>query len=171
MLLASLVAACDASEKMRPPARMGCGPAAPDAEDDIREAALRYLLTEPCGREGVDFTGSPRICIATESDTGPVCPDYMCDPSLGFLERFATQRPPVSPVSACDIGFDRVVDPKAGSRAVVFTTGDICWVGNATVELDAGELTGLSSEMTFKIKLFRRSGKWRVDSCEVTSVS
>ena len=169
VLLAVLAMACSAPERMTPPARMGCGPMEPEVEADVREAALRYLLRVPCGRESTGTELASIVCVGTHDDS-PTCAGIPCDPPATFVDRLGDLRPQVVPASDCTFGF-HVKNGRTGELATAYSTGTLCLVAKATVDLEAKQYAGFGAEATFTLTLHNHAGKWDVDSCQITDVS
>ena len=163
--------ACGSPEHVPPPARLGCGPRVVEAEDDIREATLRHLLGGKCEQLERASDADMEVCVGIEGDPQTSCDVWPCDPSSSFMKRFSSQAAAIRVASDCPLDAYPIRSRTTGARAVVVTTGDICWVASDRIEIVARESLGLGSDMSFLLNLTRSWNGWVVSSCRVTGVS
>ena len=126
--------------------------------DDVREATFRYQFRKNASglqqRAGVFF-----LALHDSKNRQRV------DPTAEFLHRFKDHHPRVGPVSAARISStDGVVDKTTGERGLIFSVGEIRWLGADRVEVKGGYFEAGESSSGNTYRLRKKGGKWEVES-------
>ena len=121
--------------------------------DDVREAALRYML------EAARKSGGKRNHYYLGIGPGR----SKADPSDAFLERFAGHEPLVKKQSEClTDGPEGVRDKSSGERGLLFALADIRWITDTEVHVPAGWFGGFLYGYSCNLELKTEDGQWKV---------
>ncbi len=128
--------------------------------DDIREAAFRYLFEHNASAQ------QQTVWVYFLSVTN--LPDSLggawidADPSEELIARFRNNTPRVRPCSQATTSLWGVFDVKSGIKGLLFRLGEIRWITKDRVEIDGGYYeAGLSASGGTYI-LERKNGIWSV---------
>jgi hypothetical protein len=94
------------------------------------------------------------------------------DPSDGFIDRFADNKRPVRPVSACNPWMGpHAVDKNSGERGLIFRVTHFIWKTDSEVDVKGGSYEAASSASGNTYSLRKDNGSWKVTNEKTNWIS